>query len=143
MNILTRMLLAGLLTIAVVVAGQYTIYSLMPTSWWFHYESVEYVGRNDGAIIFRSASKISRETDMSWEDTLFCQASQKEKFRNVSRQNSSLKKAKPKPLSIKDWDYSKRFVVGENCYLRAHIRAILKYGIVKDQVVLSKPRFIQ
>lgn len=129
----------GYLTLLLLISsGIYGFNTMMPRSWWFTYEGVEFVRAKDDGLIFKSRVERKREVDMRWEDTLFCDTNRDGKYENYSVQISSLAMAPPRRMSESEWHYRKPYPRGESCYLRSVIKVDLKLGVTRKQVFDGK-----
>lgn len=115
-----------------VIVSHVGFYALMPTSFWFEYESVQVEGYvpPDGPVSVVSRVNRYRETNMSYSDVLRCDVDGKG-FQFYSIYKSEWPSGEPSDeVIISRWKYHGRVPKTGRCYIRSATSAMGIFGVL-------------
>lgn len=136
------MVFFGLLSAALALALQYTVFSLLPASYWVEYHSVEatqdeFFAGDD--LTFSSQRTVTRPPiDVTWYDTLYCRTDAEKEYTDYSQYTTGtlMEEANTK---TGEWVYNARHPRNAECFLKTRVKSVISFGIVKSQVLYSQP----
>lgn len=130
-------LIAGIILQASYVRIDRLFIDLAPESKYFEYLSVEFVEKDENALIFASTSVIKESYPIFWNDILRCQDGKDYRFFSVQNSNST---APEKRVQFREvyWNYNEPFPIGRTCILESTITMDIK-GITKTSKIISNP----
>lgn len=137
-----RMLAVALCLCGLALFGEYAVLRMAPADWWFRYESIRAVDTPAGGPLgFVSAVSYFRPVDITWRETLYCDAGDGRGFQNVSTQESAgygIGPAGREVPALRPWQYTARVPRAPiRCFVRSTPTVSLRYGITKTQIVLT------
>lgn len=114
---------------------------LRPTSYFFNYSEIKFVGQKDSSLVFTSTSYLKSDYAMSWNDVLRCDDG--DGYRLYSVQNSAVAASKARlNYEARSWDYTSGYPKKSVCYLDSTITATIR-GVDKVQHYVSEPFVIE
>ena len=107
-----------------------------PSSDWFLYKNVEYVGGDKSGLVFESTRDVFQDIQITWVDTLKCTAADGS-FKTYSFQVFEGDMA-PEDGGSTRWVYSSSYPEDTTCFMESDINGTVN-GVPKTQEVIGEP----